>query len=57
MAEQAAPRPRRSTADAAFNELTKQVARSNEETQKAARKLRTAREKEQLARRRELDRH
>lgn len=34
----------------------KQVARHNEEAQKAARKLRAAREKVQLDRRRELDR-
>ncbi len=49
------PGPGRSTADAAFNELTKHVARCNEEAHKAARKLRAAREKEQRAVRREWE--
>jgi hypothetical protein len=44
------------TADDALNEVKKRVARRNEEAQKAARKLRTAREKEHLERRRKLDR-
>jgi hypothetical protein len=39
-----------------LNEVKKQVARRNEEAQKAARNLRAAREKEQLERRRTLDR-
>ena len=39
----------RATADAAFNDLRKQIAERNEEVQKAARKLRTAREDRELA--------
>jgi hypothetical protein len=56
MAEPSRPGPGRSTADEAFNDLKKQVARRNEEAHKAARKLRAAREKEQLERRRKFDR-
>jgi hypothetical protein len=56
MAESNNPGPGRSTADQAFNEVKKQVALRNEEAQKAARKLRAVREKEQLERRRKLDR-
>ena len=40
--------PGRSTADEAFNEVKKQVARRNEEAHKAARKLPSAREKEEV---------
>lgn len=56
MAESSSPGPGRSTADGALSEVKKEVARRNEEAHKAARKLRVAREKEQLARRRNLDR-
>lgn len=56
MAASRNPGPGRSTADEALSEVKKQVARHNEEAQKAARKLRAAREKVQLDRRRELDR-
>lgn len=56
MAQSSTPGPGRSTADAALNEVKKQVALRNEEAHKAARKLRAEREKKQLARRRELDR-
>ena len=56
MAVSSSPGPGRSTADEALNEVKKQVARRNEEAQKAARNLRAAREKEQLERRRTLDR-
>ena len=56
MAETNQPGPGRSTADAAFNEVKKEVARRNEEAHKAGRKLRTAREKKRLALRRTLDR-
>lgn len=56
MAESSRPGPGRSTADEALSEVKKQVARRNEEAHKAARKLRAAREKEQLKQRRELDR-
>jgi hypothetical protein len=43
------PAPGRSTSDAALSDLKKRIARGNEETQKAARRLRAAREKQQLA--------
>ena len=50
------PGPGRSTADAAFDEVKKEIERRNEQAQKAARKARTAREQKQLALRRERDR-
>ena len=56
MAEPTSPGPGRSTSEAALNDLTKRIARRNEETQKAGRGLRAAREKQQLARRRKWDR-
>jgi hypothetical protein len=56
MDESRRPGPGRSTADQALSEVKKQVARRNEEAQKAARKLRFAREKEKWAERREWDR-
>ena len=46
----------RATAEAAFNDVRKQIAERNEEVQKAARKLRTAREDRELAERRARDR-
>jgi hypothetical protein len=46
----------RSTSDAAFTELKKEIAQRNERVQKEARKLRTAREQEQVLRRRRQDR-
>ena len=49
------PGPGRSTADAAFEEVRKDIARRNEQAHKAARKARTAREQRQLAQRRERD--
>lgn len=49
MAEPDTPGPGRSTSEAAVNELKKEIARRNEETQQAARKKRAAREKEHLA--------
>ncbi len=52
MTESNSPGPGRSTADQAFNEVKKEVARRNEEAHKAARKLRAAREKDRLALRR-----
>ena len=55
MADSSSPGPGRSTAYDALNEVKKQVARRNEEAQKAARKLRAARENERLERRRKLD--
>ena len=55
MSESTRPAPGQSTADKALSEVKKQVALRNEEAHKAARKLRAARDKEQLARRRQLD--
>jgi hypothetical protein len=49
------PGPGRSTSDAAFNELRKAIAQRNELAHQEARKRRTAREREQLLRRRERD--
>jgi hypothetical protein len=57
MADTNSPGPRRSTSEAALNEVKREVARRNEEAHKAARKLRAAREKQQLAERRKWDRH
>lgn len=50
-----APGPGRSTADAALTALKKEIAQRNENAQKEARKLRTARDREQLRRRRQED--
>ena len=55
MAETNSPGPGRSTSEAALNEVKREVARRNEEAHKAARKLRAAREKKQLAARRKWD--
>jgi hypothetical protein len=49
------PGPGRSTSDAAFNQLRKEIAQRNELAHQEARKRRTAREREQLLRRRERD--
>jgi hypothetical protein len=49
------PGPGRSTSDRAFNELTKDIARRNEDAHKEARKLRAARERKQIIRRRQQD--
>jgi hypothetical protein len=49
------PGPGRSTSDAAFLALTKEIAERNEHAQKEARKLRAARELEQRRKRREQD--
>jgi hypothetical protein len=49
------PGPGRSTSEAAFIALKKEVAERNERAQKEARKLRAAREQEQLRRRRQED--
>ena len=56
MAEPTSPGLGRSTSEAALSDLKKRIARRNEETQKAGCRLRAAREKEQLARRRKWDR-
>ena len=50
-----APGPGRSTSDQAFNDLRREIAQRNEVAHQEARKLRTAREREQLRRRRERD--
>ena len=49
------PGPGRSTSDAAFSALKKEIAERNEQAQKAGRKLRAAREQEQVRRRRQED--
>jgi hypothetical protein len=50
-----APGPERSTSEAAFNDLRKEIAQRNERAQLEARKLRAIREREQLQMRRERD--
>ena len=47
--------PERAKPTATFGDVTKEIARRNEEAQKAARARRAAREREQLARRRQWD--
>jgi hypothetical protein len=49
MGESNSPGPGRSTSEAAVAELKKEIARRNEEAQKAGRKRRAAREKQKLA--------
>lgn len=49
------PGPGRATAAAAFDDLRKEIAQRNEEAHKKARKLRTAREREQVLARRQRD--
>ena len=56
MVEPNSPGPGRSTSEAAVDELRKEIGRHNEEARKAARKKRTAREKEHLANLRKWDR-
>jgi len=56
MAESTGPGPGRSTSDAAFNEIKREVARRNDEAQKAAQKLRVEQEKRRVAERRKWDR-
>ena len=51
------PGPGRSTADAAFSALKKEIAQRNEDAQKEGRKLRAAREQEKIRRRRQGDLH
>jgi hypothetical protein len=51
-----APRAKRLTGDAAFQELTKQIAERNEQAFKAARKLRDVADKKMFAERRKRDR-
>ena len=49
------PGPGRSTSEAAFTALKKEIAQRNEETQKTGRRVRAAREQEQVRRRRRED--
>ena len=49
------PGPGRSTSEAAFAELKKEIAQRNEQAHKEARKVRVAREREQVRSRREAD--
>jgi hypothetical protein len=49
------PGPGRSTSDAAFTELKKEIARRNEQAQKKARELRAVRERERIRKRHEDD--
>lgn len=56
MVEPNNPGPGKSTSDAAFSEVKKQIARRNEEAQKEGRKRRTAKDKERLATKRKWDR-
>ncbi|MFL5863318.1 MAG: hypothetical protein ACJ780_21515 [Solirubrobacteraceae bacterium] len=50
------PRPGQSTADAAFDELRREIAKRNELAHQKARKLRDARDREQILARRQQDR-
>jgi hypothetical protein len=54
VADPNSPDPGRSTSEAAMIEIKREIARRNEEAQKAGREKRAAREKEQLARSRRL---
>jgi hypothetical protein len=56
MVEPSSPAPKRSAPEGGFNDVTREVARRNEEAQKVARKKRAAREKEQIAVRRSWER-
>lgn len=55
MAESNGPGPGRSTSEAAFNEVKREVARRNEEAHKAARRKRAQQDKQRLAERRKWD--
>jgi hypothetical protein len=49
------PGPGRSTSETAFTELKKEIARRNDQAQKEGRKVRAAREHEQVRRQRRED--
>jgi hypothetical protein len=49
------PGPGRSTAEAAFNDLRKEIAQRNERAHQEARKHRTAKDREKLRRRHQED--
>jgi hypothetical protein len=55
MAGPSGPGPGRSTSEAAFNEVKREVARRNEEAHKAAQKQRAAKDKKRIAERRKWD--
>ncbi len=57
MVEPNRPGPGRSTSEAAVSEVKKEIARRNEEVQKAGRTKRAAREKEHLANLRRWNQH
>jgi hypothetical protein len=50
------PDPEQAKSPATFGDVTKEIARRNEEAQKAARARRTAREREEIALRRQWER-
>ena len=56
MAELNSPEPRQSTSEAAMAAVKKEIARRNDEVQKAGRKKRMEREKEHLANLRKWER-
>ena len=56
MAKSDQPNPEPAKSSMTFGDVTKEIARRNEEAQKAARARRTAREREQLALRRQWER-
>ena len=56
MVEPNSPGPGKSTSEAAFTEVKKEIARRNEEAQKAGRQKRAAREQEDLANKRKRER-
>jgi hypothetical protein len=56
MVDPKSPGRKQPTSGASFNDVTKEVARRNDEAQKLARKRRTAREREQNALRRSWER-
>ena len=56
MADRQNPDPKRSTSTPTFADVTKEIARRNDEAQKVARTKRAAREREQIAVRREWER-
>lgn len=56
MPKSSTPEPQRSPSTATFGDVTKEIARRNEEAQRAARARRAEREKEQIALRRQWER-
>jgi hypothetical protein len=50
------PGPGRSTSEAAFNDVRKEIAQRNEQASDKARKLRAVRDREQIIARRQRDR-